>query len=1069
MACSEPSKGSLPQNGNTIISDEVEWNHTCSDQPFSRVNSTQRNRLTEEKAGIHPATKTDERRTGFVDLSALNTCRLILDAIGKEKLSDIVNDVIDLLDTSVAVYEKNGDYALGIVHSHWCRFLNEKSFRLCNTDDVQQALASGNWHCHESCWTECSRECVETGAVVDIACRGGLRIYSVPIRANGDIIGAINMGYGEPPQDRQKLEAIAYRYHIRIEELPEQAKTYWSRSPQLIKIAKNHLHSAATLIGTIVAQQQTLKALAASEKRYRLLVENQTDLIVEFDHEYRLVFVSPNYCKTFGKTEAELIGQPFVDFILAEDQSKVLSSLQKLKSPPHITNHEERMRTKDGWRWFEWSAEAVIADNGEMESIISVGRDITARKKNEKALQLTLEISRQKQKEFLSFLAGSRAVLESSQFDKVARNLFGICKELIKASSGYIALLSADGAENEVLFLDAGGLPCLVDPNLPMPIRGLRADAYHRKKVVYENDFHYSDWMEYIPEGHVRLDNVLFAPLIIEDQVVGLMGLANKATGFNEHDAELARVFGGLAAIALRNSRNYEALTLSEERYRSLYISMREGAALHEILYDGAGNATDYVILDVNPAFESIMGRKKESVVGKKATAVYGTDEPPYLDHYETVVKTGQPQSFETAFDPMGKQFAISVFSPAPNRFATVFEDITERKHMEEQLRQSQKMEAIGKLAGGIAHDFNNLLMAILGYSDLILNDLKENDPLRDEISEIKKAGERAASLTRQLLAFSRKQILQPKLLDLNTLILDLNRMLRRLINENIELIILPDSSLGMVKADPGQLEQIIMNLTVNARDAMPNGGKLIIQTKQRNREDAPFLSNKVPTGAYAVISIRDTGCGMDEETQKRIFDPFFTTKKMGEGTGLGLSTVYGIVKQSGGDIQVFSQPGKGTTFEIYLPCAACQSEASSPAKQSLESLRGTETILLTEDEAIVRNLMIRMLKEYGYHVIAASYGSEALKLCETNPQPIHLLLTDLVMPGMSGRELAEILSVKYPDMKILFMSGYTDDAIIRSGAFNGNADFVHKPASPEKLIKKIRELLDKPGCKQNE
>ncbi len=384
--------------------------------------------------------------------------------------------------------------------------------------------------------------------------------------------------------------------------------------------------------------------------------------------------------------------------------------------------------------------------------------------------------------------------------------------------------------------------------------------------------------------------------------------------------------------------------------------------------------------------------------------------------------------------------------SGQPKYFIGVVEDITERKQLEEQYRHAQKMEAIGRLAGGVAHDFNNLLTVINGYSDLALHGLSELDPLQKSIREIRKAGERAARLTHQLLAFSRQQILQPEILNLNEVITDISKMLTRLIGEDIELVIVTKAGLGRVKADPGQIEQVVMNLAVNARDAMPQGGKLTIDLANVELdEDFAHRHLRVAPGSYVRLAISDTGVGMDKETLNRIFEPFFTTKEQGKGTGLGLATVYGIINQSGGSVLVYSEPGWGTTFKIYLPQIKEVSQASPVSLPRERSSQRGETVLLVEDEPGVRNLVRDTLKEDGYIVLDASNSAEAILLSEQHPDPIHLLLTDVVMPGVSGRQLAERLLLQRPKLKILYMSGYTDDAILHHGVLEPGVAFLHK------------------------
>ncbi|MGQ9631470.1 MAG: PAS domain-containing protein [bacterium] len=389
--------------------------------------------------------------------------------------------------------------------------------------------------------------------------------------------------------------------------------------------------------------------------------------------------------------------------------------------------------------------------------------------------------------------------------------------------------------------------------------------------------------------------------------------------------------------------------------------------------------------------------------------------------------------------------------------------DITDRKRLEEQFLQSQKMEAIGRLAGGIAHDFNNLLTAILGYAQLVLEGLEADSPLRGDVEEIKKAGERTSSLTRQLLAFSRKQILQPQVLNLNELILGMEKMVKHLIGEDIEFIISLDPELGRTKADPGQIGQVIMNLIVNARDAMPRGGKLTIETSNVYL-DEEYARGHVGTrpGHYVMISVSDTGVGMSDEVKSHIFEPFFTTKERGKGTGLGLSTVYGIVKQHGGNIWVYSELGRGTTFKVYFPRVEGTVELSKRGEAPIESLRGMETVLLVEDEDVVRELARRSLLHYGYTVLEARRPEEALQICEQHEGSIHLLVTDVVMPGMSGRELAERLASLRPETKVLYMSGYADNVIVHYGVLDLGAPFLQKPFAPEALARKVREVLDR-------
>lgn len=384
-----------------------------------------------------------------------------------------------------------------------------------------------------------------------------------------------------------------------------------------------------------------------------------------------------------------------------------------------------------------------------------------------------------------------------------------------------------------------------------------------------------------------------------------------------------------------------------------------------------------------------------------------------------------------------------------------------ERVRLETQLLHSQKLEAVGRLAGGIAHDFNNLLTAIIGYSEMALRDAEDRGKLRNDVEEIRKAADRAASLTRQLLAFSRRQVLQPKVLDVNAVVRDVDKMLRRLIGEDVDLVTVLTEDIGRIKADPGQIEQVLMNLAVNAKDAMPKGGKLTIETANVELDEAYARAHtSVIPGPYVLVALSDTGHGMDAETQAKIFEPFFTTKEKGKGTGLGLSMVYGIVKQSGGNIWVYSEPGKGTTFKVYFPRVEDAVEVPRIAAPAVSRLQGSEVVLLAEDEEAVRELARDILERNGYTVLAASEGAEALGIAQAHEGEIHLLLTDVVMPGMRGRDLFERLAPLRPGLNVLYMSGYTDNAVVHQGILVPGTHFLQKPFTPDALLRKVREVL---------
>ena len=479
----------------------------------------------------------------------------------------------------------------------------------------------------------------------------------------------------------------------------------------------------------------------------------------------------------------------------------------------------------------------------------------------------------------------------------------------------------------------------------------------------------------------------------------------------------------------------------------------------------------DGIVVNWNPGAERQYGYLAEEMIGRPISVLFAPDHyQEYLQILEKVRKGERLSAYDTVRRRKdGTAITVSVdICPIEVRDGEIVgaskigHDITRIKQLEEQFRQAQKMEAIGQLAGGVAHDFNNLLTLICGYSGIVLNDLPPEGRTRGLLMEIKKAGERAATLTRQLLAFSRKQVLEPKVLDLNAVVADCEKMLKRLVGEDVDLVALLDPALGRVKTDPGQIEQVLMNLVVNARDAMPQGGKLTIETANVVLDQTYCrLHAGVKPGRYIMLAVSDTGCGLDEQTKAHIFEPFFTTKEPGKGTGLGLAMVYGFIKQSEGHVYVYSEPGHGSTFKIYLLAVeAVRSSGKLPA--AIETMpHGSETILVVEDDAEVRAFTRHVLQTCGYTVLEAAHGGEAIPLAEEHQGPVHLLVSDVVMPEMGGRRLAERILALKPGIKVLYVSGYTPDAVVRHGVVESEAAFLQKPFTPSVLARKVREVLD--------
>jgi two-component system, cell cycle sensor histidine kinase and response regulator CckA len=502
------------------------------------------------------------------------------------------------------------------------------------------------------------------------------------------------------------------------------------------------------------------------------------------------------------------------------------------------------------------------------------------------------------------------------------------------------------------------------------------------------------------------------------------------------------------------------ALRESEERYRLITQNTSDLISILD---------RENRVVYLSPSHRQVLGIDPDNAVGTRGTDLIHPDDQAYMnDLWLKLQTTGTAQATfryrhaDGSWRWLESSATVTASHDTPY-IVIVARDVTERRRLEAQFLQAQKMESVGRLAGGVAHDFNNLLTVMTGYGEMAREALPTNDPARGDLDELLKAAERANDLTRQLLAFARKQIIEPRVLNLNDLILDMDRLLRRLIGEDIELVTRTASDLGWVKVDPGQIEQVIVNLAVNARDAMPDGGKLTIETKNAVLDDLYAQQHLgITAGAYVLLAISDTGVGMDAEVQSHLFEPFFTTKAAGKGTGLGLATSYGIIKQHNGAIGVYSEVGHGTTFKIYLPCAAAPPEAAPPSDDVDVLPRGVETVLLVEDEVSVRTLAARVLRAKGYTVLEAANGDEALTLVRDQGEAmIDVLLTDVIMPQTGGRALADRLAALLPGVKVLFMSGYTDDAIVHHDHLAPGIAFLHKPFSPAALARKVREVLD--------
>ena len=565
---------------------------------------------------------------------------------------------------------------------------------------------------------------------------------------------------------------------------------------------------------------------------------------------------------------------------------------------------------------------------------------------------------------------------------------------------------------------------------------------------------------------------VVLSPIYSDDRLIGALSNDTAITKkpIDETQQELVAVYCSLLGNILRRRSAEEALWSTEQRHRQLY--KQAPIMMHTLDREGR-------LVMVNDFWLTSLGYDREDVLGHRLREFLTAESRRLVEDsvLMDLSQTGETRGVELRmFRKNGKVMDVLLSEIAERtpegklmRSVAVLTDVTERKRMEEHFRQVQRIEAVGKLAGGVAHDFNNLLMVILGHAEFLLECLQQGDRARDSATEIKATGERAAALTRQLLAFSRRQVLNPEPLDVNEIVADVHKLLKRLIGEDIAVMLNLQTDLHSIMADRSQVEQVLMNLAVNARDAMPQGGKLIIETAEVKLDDAYVRTHPVVVpGEYVRLCVSDTGMGMSPDVKERIFEPFYTTKEQGKGTGLGLATVYGVVKQSGGFIWVYSEQGMGTTFKIYLPVAQKLMEATTARLLQEDPLPGgDETVLLVEDESGVRDLIRRMLALQGYNVLEATDGATAMRVSKNYKGKIHLLLTDVVMPGTSGRELAKQLVPLHPEIKVLYISGYTDEAVTEHGALEQGLAFLQKPFNRETLLQKVREVLDQTSQQQ--
>jgi len=785
------------------------------------------------------------------------------------------------------------------------------------------------------------------------------------------------------------------------------------------------------------------------EKAYfEQIIENAPEAISIIDEEQRILRINGEFTRLFGYTAAEAAGRALDELIVPPDRyAETAWITQSIRGGSNLSLETRRQR-KDGSLVEVLLATSPVMLNGKRIGAYASYRDITEQKRAEELNAAMYAIA-----------ARSQSAEDLQQFYAAIHNIVG---QLMYTRNFYIAIYDP---QSQLL-----SFPYFVDEEDPTPEpkrlgRGLTEYVLRTGEPLLATPAVFEELMQ---RGEVELIGApsldwLGVPLKSGANTIGVLVVQsyNENLRFGERDREILKFVSQQLAAAIEHKRYEEALRHSEARYRSLILSAVFG--IYRCTLGGR-------FLDVNPALISMLGYGSVEEVlaldARREVYVNPQEIDRLTDEYQ---RTGSLNGVEVQWKHkdghtitvrLNGRAASSSGEEPEEVLELIAEDITERRQLEEQFRQAQKMEAVGRLAGGVAHDFNNLLMVINGYTEVLLEQLEPASEMHQKVQSIQQAADRAATLTRQLLAFSRKQVLELKVVDVNAVIGDMERLLRPLIGENIELLTRLSTEAGRTRADAGQLEQVIMNLVVNAKDSMPEGGKITIQSS--NVTVRPNLGEHrfIQPGRYSVISVADTGQGMDKETQSRIFEPFFTTKEKGKGTGLGLSTVYGIVKQSNGYVFAESQIGAGTTFYVYLPRVEETVEELGPVTTQESEKGGCETVLLVEDEESVRELVRVTLISRGYKVLEAENGESGLRIAEATKGPIDILVTDVVMPGMGGRELAKRLVALRPGTSVLYLSGYTEDAIVTQGALSPGTAFLQKPFTLQNLAKKVREVL---------
>ncbi len=778
-----------------------------------------------------------------------------------------------------------------------------------------------------------------------------------------------------------------------------------------------------------------------------MLLDSVQELITILSPDGIIQFVSTGFTRVLGHLTEDLVGKSLLDLVHVNDAEGARECLVDLAVSQHGKfGGRCRLQSKDGaWRWFD-AAARDYTKLPTMNGIVVSFRDITDLHRMEAERQVISEIV--------------HTLNQTANLDELLHGIHQALKKVVYAENCFVALHEQDADTFTFPFfadeVDAAPAPQKVG-------RSCTAFVFRSGSpmLIPQDEFD-----RLAAEGEVELvgspsPSWLGVPLRTPTATIGVLVVQHyqNENAYDIRDLEFLSSVGGHIALAIERRRSEDALRKNEEMFRLLFS--------YNPLPTWVQDNETQRFLEVNDAAVRQYGYSQDEFKNMTVLDIRTEEEKVrYLDHFKNWNGVGRYQGNWKHRTKDGKNIEVEITSHQLEYAGrqvrlVVAQDLSERHHLEQQLRQSQKMEAVGRLAGGVAHDFNNLLMVIKGHAELLLNVLPPSEPSSRKIEQIDRAADRASALTRQLLAFSRMQVLQPHVMNLNGVVEEMGKLLPRLIGEDIEIVIRGSEDLGAIRADPSQMEQVIMNLAVNARDAMPGGGRLLIETSNSELDSTyNAIHPIVRQGQYVLLSVSDTGTGMNAETQAHIFEPFFTTKAQGKGTGLGLATVYGIVKQSGGFIWVYSELGRGTSFKIYLPRVDQPLERVGGTRAAPEVPRGTETILLAEDEQDVREVAREFLESGGYSVIEARDGAEALKRVEQHEGAIDLLVTDMVMPGMTGQELTARLLHCRPDIRVLYMSGYSERAAVGSARGDSSLRLLAKPFSRWALLRAVHEIL---------